>query len=804
MANNIEYQGTARLEPPEIVEAMKSMSQEEATRLLREMADVEEELERRNLLKPHKAKAPQVLRAQDMSALVWLFSPLEGDYIKKILFGNFRAIPDDTRQALLEELPRGTTASLFESMSLGVDNPKAAGKVLRAMTPSAAGQVVEETATVSILRIFQDMAVGDKARIIASLNTDKAVDIVRALWRSENVVRTARLANVLRQMNADKREEILNGLEATSQKLLREEIERQYRGRLGRVALKEAKGLVSEMEPAEAVKALQEVDAGRRTEILRLCEAEKAAAILTVMAQADPDQAANILEEIDSRVAVGFKIRKGVREAIEEIYMCPSASILEKMDLTLHGNRAALERMDKERLELVLDRMVEAKREEIRLLLGIGAELAVSVAMFAAGKGKRRSRRVDYGLKWTRIEEHLDVGEKVKPVIVDLVEMDPKKVRVQARRAITDDKLLPVAELKKIFGAATREGKKPDEALFTRLGMVRLSAMVEKHGAIAGLNGNYYYDYGHYTDLLKLGVDPSDVPGLFFGDPSGWFVYDGVEITPPSFNRAAFVVTEDGAVYIDRVFMTRVRLPNGQVIEWDEMNVPKEPGKIILYNSVYAFKTDDEESHVDLAITRGRIWAIVEGQASDIPLTGYTLSLPIEKKDTVLKGIKVGDEAVADNNFPPSRGKVRQAMASGPYLVRDSQLAISFEAEDFGEKDSTVMSFSLTRAVQSFEAARSFMMLKDDKLIIGTVSGTSLGSGVPSEDASMGMTFGELAQLAMDLGADQAYALDGGGSSSIVVWRKGKIDVLNTPTGGSDVPRGKERFINTYWLFFQK
>ncbi len=804
MADNVEYQGTAKLEPPEIVEAIKSMSQDEATQLLREMADVEEELERRNLLKPHKAKGPQVLRAQDMSGLVWLFSNLEGDYIRKILFGNFRAIPDATRQELLEALPSETTASLFESMSLGVDNPKTAGKVLRAMAPSTAGPVVEEMAAVSIDRVFEDMAVRDKARIIASLSVEKAVEIIGALWKGQNLVRTARVANILRQMSAEKREEILGRLEATPQKLLSEEVGRQYRGRLGRVELKEAKGLVSDMEPAEAVRALQEVDAARRTDTLRLCEAETAAAILTVLAQEDPDQVADILGEIDSRIAVGFKTRKGVREALEEIYMCPSASILAKMDLSLHGNRAAVEKIDRKYLELVLDRMAEAKREEIRLLLGIGAELAFSVEMFAAGKGRRRSRRVDYGLKWTRIEEHLDVGEKVKPVIIDLVDLDPKKVRIEARRAITDDKLLPVAELKKIFGAATREGKKPDEALFTRLGMVRLSAMVEEYGAIAGLNGNYYYDYGHYTDLLKLGVDPSDVPGLFFGDPSGWFVYDGIEVTPPSFNRTAFVVTEDGGAYIDRVFMTRVRLPNGQVIEWDEMNVDKEPGKTILYNSVYGFKTDDKEWHVDLAITRGKIWAITEGRASDIPLTGYTLSIPVEKKDTLLKGIEVGDAATTDNNFPPSRGKVRQAMASGPYLVRDGQLAISFEAEDFGEKDSTVMTFSLTRAVQSFEAARSFMMLRDDKLTIGTVSGTSLGSGVPSDDPSMGMTFGELAQLAMDLGADQAYALDGGGSSSIVVWRKGTVDVLNTPTGGSDVPRGKERFINTYWLFFEK
>jgi exopolysaccharide biosynthesis protein len=154
------------------------------------------------------------------------------------------------------------------------------------------------------------------------------------------------------------------------------------------------------------------------------------------------------------------------------------------------------------------------------------------------------------------------------------------------------------------------------------------------------------------------------------------------------------------------------------------------------------------------------------------------------------------------NNFPAHLGEVQQAMASGPHLISDRQIDISFQAEDFGEKDSSVMSFSLTRAVEVFEAARSFMALKGNKIIIGTVSGTALGTGLDTESA--GMTFGELAQLCDDLQVDQAYALDGGGSSSIVVPVEGKIKVLNIPTGGSDVKRGEERFINTHWLFFPR
>jgi hypothetical protein len=303
-------------------------------------------------------------------------------------------------------------------------------------------------------------------------------------------------------------------------------------------------------------------------------------------------------------------------------------------------------------------------------------------------------------------------------------------------------------------------------------------------------------------DVVKLGIDPTGVPGLFFGDPIGWFVIDGVEVSPPAFNRAAFIVTKEGRVFIQRVFMTDLTFSNGVKVEWDDMNVPKEPGKIILYNNLFGFRTPPGDRHIDIASTKNKVWQINENGDTMIPFTGFVLSIPVEQRDAILKGVEVGDAVTVGNNFPAHLGEVEQAMASGPHLIRDGQLDISFQAEDFGEKDSSVMSFSLTRAVEVFDAARSFMALKDDKIIIGTVSGTALGTGLDTESA--GMTFGELAQLCDDLQVDHAYALDGGGSSSIAVPLEGEIRVLNIPTGGSDVARGEERFINTYWLFFPR
>lgn len=87
-------------------------------------------------------------------------------------------------------------------------------------------------------------------------------------------------------------------------------------------------------------------------------------------------------------------------------------------------------------------------------------------------------------------------------------------------------------------------------------------------------------------------------------------------------------------------------------------------------------------------------------------------------------------------------------------------------------------------------------------MILGTVSGRAFGCG-PNEH-SCGMTFGEMALLAKDLGFINAMGLDGGGSSSLDILGKEKIKTLNIPTGGADVPRGSERFISTGMFVFKK
>jgi len=408
---------------------------------------------------------------------------------------------------------------------------------------------------------------------------------------------------------------------------------------------------------------------------------------------------------------------------------------------------------------------------------------------------------LDTGLRWMWMKGELQTEAGPWPLRVDLLTMDPAHVQLVARRAISESDLIPIAEVLAQLGPRSRADKLPSGALFDRLGLVRLSETVAATGAIAGINGGFYFDYGHYLDAYDLGLNLASVPGLAFGELAGWFVSGGITGVPPVFNRAALLITADGQPHIRRVFVGRLRLA-GRRITWDTVNVRRSPEQVVLYNGVVGQRTPVAPTVVDVTVARGVVQAIRRGGGQPLPLWGAVLSVPQSHAREVLGDLHVGDPATFDADLPAHLGPVVEAMACGPQLVRDGEVDLDFDFEHFGRKDTTVLPLSLTRAANFFRAARSFVMLRGGELVLGTVSGAALGTGRPP--ISAGMTFGELARLVVNLGGDQAVGLDGGGSSTLVALNNGAPRPLNVPTGGADVPFGKERYINTYWLVFKR
>ena len=751
----------SQLDVSTFLQRLRQACLSEATELLGDLILKEQFLTEMNSLKAYAEKLPLVLEKLEAPLLSEILNELETPLIRKALFGNFRVVQHARLVKILENIRPTKAAEVFLDMAVGIDLPKKAAKVLGDMAVAEASLVVGLMDNTAILRLFRELKRTAQVRIMEEVDTQKAFELCRLILGDGNEVRVSRLVNILNAMEKERRFALLSRFSPqVQQTLFRTE---RVPGSWDYINLKKAIARLSNMSSIEAAETLQMINPERQLEILKRLDSGVAAEILTILAWQQPPTVAALLEEMAERIL----IPNG--ESPAEI---------------MYSDRAIC----------------------IRERMGVSAPVSVKDTgpIFSrypcrSGWGVRRSKNLGHGIKTVHIEETLKGKSGTKHILIDLLELDPTRCRLKCCRSIDEKDLVPVEQIEERFRDTGRDDPVGTKAVFRKLGLVRLSEVVKNTGAVAGINGGFYFDYGHYRDSQMIGLDLPGIPGLCYGDLVGWFVSDGIEYSPPVVNRTSLVVTRAGTIYIMKAFMTEIVLPNGNTLEWDEINTRKEENQTVLFNPGYGLIIDANTHCINIAISRNRVHRIVSGGETMIPITGFVLSLPVAQRG-LLEGVKIGDRVEIKNDFPGELGEVEQAISCGPQLVRDGQMEVDFDFEDFGEKDSLRVPFSLTRSVDIFDAARSFVMLKEGKLHLGAVSGALFGSGPPT--VSAGMTFGELAQLAMDLGAEQALALDGGGSSSIVARTPEGVKVLNVPTGGSDVPQGIERLINTYCLFF--
>jgi hypothetical protein len=681
------------------------------------------------------------------AALVARLDPAEAVIAQR---GSFRTVRPAVRAELLADLPPATAGALLDAMSQGYDGPREAVRVLVAVPPRRAAAALEASAPAT------------RARLSGLLDPALAVALV-----------------------------------AAGPALLGELALDPDRAIDHRSVVAEARA-VGALPVQDAVARLLAGGPRRRAAVLAAMSAGPAARLVGEMAIDAPGQAARALLDVAEWVldGSGDRVLHGAR----------AAALLDRLDPAHAGAGALLRAIPAGSLRELLGRCAPGVADRLGPLAGLAPVASTPVAYpRVTASGTRRSRRsaplAAFGTRHVRIEEEVRAADGRRRLRVDVLEFDAATVRLEPRRALEAAGVLPASQALALLGGS-RHGRSPSADTFARLGLVRLADAVHGAGALGGINGGFYVDYGHLLDLgVDLGIDLAGVPGLRFGDPIGWYVQDGTEVTPPVFGRAALITTRDGATHLRRVSMVGCRLAGGEVLRWTVANGPRS-GATTLFTGLAGFHTPRDAGYVDLAIAGGRVNTIVPGGGAAIPLTGYVVSVPRAAPGIDLAAVRPGDAVTTLDDFPEDLGRPLHAMGCGPLLVRDGQVDLDLLAEEFGEKDTATLPFSLTRSVDRFRAARSFVGLSAGRLVLGVVSGTRLGAGAPT--VSAGATFGELAQLCADLGLEEAMALDGGGSSSLVA----RMDedrpatVLNVPTGGSDVPEGHERFINTHLLVF--
>ncbi|HIE29030.1 TPA: phosphodiester glycosidase family protein [Candidatus Poribacteria bacterium] len=267
------------------------------------------------------------------------------------------------------------------------------------------------------------------------------------------------------------------------------------------------------------------------------------------------------------------------------------------------------------------------------------------------------------------------------------------------------------------------------------------------------------------------------------------FVQDGELISGPIPEDVCFGVTKDGRFLMGRARMKAYVIFDSQKIPIEAINNRMRGDQRRDYNSILYTPRFGSSTH-----TRGRMYEaimtgfqfplipnyqgnvvlkrVVRKGNRKIPPNGFVLSVRRRTYDDLLSQLPNGQQGKIEIRLEPDEwNDVVQAIGGNYVLVKDGKLS-KFMREALLSDDDHKPGRRRSNKVISHEP-RTALGFNDEKLFLIVVDGRQ-------EGYSTGMTMYEVAQVLIELGAEQAMNLDGGASSTF--YADGKV--INRPSGG--------------------
>lgn len=293
------------------------------------------------------------------------------------------------------------------------------------------------------------------------------------------------------------------------------------------------------------------------------------------------------------------------------------------------------------------------------------------------------------------------------------------------------------------------------KGLFNKEGISKrdtVSNMVEKHDAVAGVNGDYF----SYSPL------PTSLGGLI---TDGEIIVSPIEL---AYALPSFYLThnnEGDVGYLDRNIVL-TDLNNGSQVIVNTLNkVTPDFDTPTLLDRNWGDKSIGNRFHNDLVevvVENDIIKDIRVGQvATNIPENGYVVAGRGPRAE-ILQQLTVGNKVKLDLSTSPNVDKIKFAIGGGSIILKNGEI-------------------SLTNINSKGSNPRTGMGINKDntEMILVTIDGRdSSFKGVSQE------MFGGIMR---DLGAYNAINLDGGGSTTMAIKPLGedKAKVVNKPSEGS-------------------
>ncbi|HEU4514930.1 MAG TPA: phosphodiester glycosidase family protein [Nocardioidaceae bacterium] len=283
-----------------------------------------------------------------------------------------------------------------------------------------------------------------------------------------------------------------------------------------------------------------------------------------------------------------------------------------------------------------------------------------------------------------------------------------------------------------------------------------LSVAIQRDGAIAGVNGDFF-DIGDTGAPLGIGVDRQR--GIVHGSRSGW----NNSFTLDENNMAAVAQT-----YLQANIVRRGKDP----ILVTNLNAPEiRPGGIGIYTSAWGSDSrlrvlPGSATRREVVIRRGKVRANRKTISSG-PIAADTFQVVgVGEGAKRLARLEVGQRAKVEYGL--NRAATRVAIGGNVVLLRDGKVLAPGDEEMHPRT-----AIGIDRDTNS--------------VIIVAVDGRQWHS--------RGLTMKETATLLKRMGAEDGLNLDGGGSSTMMARESGEpVGVVNSPSDGSlrPVPNGLE------------
>ncbi len=279
----------------------------------------------------------------------------------------------------------------------------------------------------------------------------------------------------------------------------------------------------------------------------------------------------------------------------------------------------------------------------------------------------------------------------------------------------------------------------------------------------------------------------------FFSFETGWpinnQVVNGKPVQGQSTIKSQFVFTKDRKVYIDGfTFSGKVFFKNGQVTNVNKVNYTRDANQMVLYTSFKGATTgtDGTGSEVILNLLSPE-WIMNDTLTfsvsqkfngnSSIPQNGAVLSGSGTAATFLSTNIVVGDTikiflAVDPRTAGAVVKNITQSISGNGRLIKNG---VAYPV--IGDYDQSGASFNDARHPRTFIGQNN----DSTKIFFCTVDGR--------QSTSLGMSFTEMANFLLSIGVKNAFNLDGGGSTTMVV----RGQVVNSPSD----PSGERSVANT-------